>query len=67
MASVKKFDLDGTIIDVEDEVARAEANSASASVQTLNERVDAIEALSRLSVAYTSSTSTITFTNNTHK
>ena len=67
MSTVKKFDLDGTIIEVEDATARAEASSASASVQTLNGRVDAIEALSRLTVSYSQSTSTITFTNNTHQ
>ena len=67
MASVTKFVLNGTTIDVEDNVARTSAQTASDNVTTLTGRVSAIEGLARLTAAYDESTKTITFTNQTHK
>ena len=65
MSDVSKFNLDGTDINVKDAVARTEASSATTAVSGLNTRVTALEQLSRLSVAYNSSTETITFTTTT--
>lgn len=62
MSDVSKFVLDGTSIDVKDATARSEASSASAQVSALATRVATLEALSRLTVNYTSATETITFT-----
>lgn len=66
MPNVKTFVLDGTSIDVEDSTARAESSSALASVATLTSEVNEIKKLSRLTVSYTESTSTITFTTEQH-
>jgi hypothetical protein len=66
MADVSKFILNNTSIDVKDAIARSDASAAQASVTTLAGRVTNIEALARLSVSYTDSTETITFTNETH-
>lgn len=66
MPNVKKFVLDGTAIDIEDATARAESSSAIASIATLTSEVNEIKKLSRLTVSYTESESTITFTTESH-
>lgn len=66
MSDVQKFNLDGTVIDVKDAVARSDASTALTTVGGLVSRVTALEALSRLTVSYTSSTETITFNTTTH-
>lgn len=66
MSDVKTFDLDGTQINVKDEVARTDASGAVSAVSALNTRVTALEALSRLTMSYNSATETITFTTSTH-
>lgn len=66
MSDVKIFELDGTPIDVKDEVARSDAGSAIAAVSGLNTRVAALEGLSRLTMSYDASTETISFTTATH-
>lgn len=66
MSDVKIFELDGTPIDVKDEVARSDASSAIAAVSGLNTRVSALEGLSRLTMSYDASTETISFTTSTH-
>ena len=66
MPTVKSFELDGKKIDVEDSIARTTASNVSAQVTTLSGQVDAIKKLSRLSVSYEETTSTITFTTETH-
>lgn len=55
MADVVKFNIDGTDINVKDSTARTDAAAALALAQQ-------IAALSRLEVAYTSATETISFT-----
>ena len=66
MADVSIFNLDGQDINVKDATARTEASAATTAIAGLNTRVTALEALSRLSVAYNSSSQTITFTTGTH-
>ena len=66
MANVSKFIIEGETIDVYDETARTTANAANEQVRTLSTKVSHIENLSRLTVAYNESSSTITFTSNTH-
>lgn len=66
MATVKTFVLNGENIDVEDSTARTTASNAAAQVQTLTGQVDEIKQLSRLTASYTESTSTITFSTETH-
>lgn len=67
MPDVKQFVIDGTTIDVKDETAR---NSATSAVNTANNaltKVEEIEALERLTITYTSTNETITFTRETHE
>lgn len=66
MADVSIFNLDGQDINVKDATARTEASAATTAIAGLNTRVAALEALSRLTVAYNSSSQTITFTTGTH-
>lgn len=66
MADVSTIVLNDTSISVKDAIARSNASAAQASVTTLAGKVSRIEALARLSVSYTESTETITFTNETH-
>lgn len=66
MSDVKQFELDGTVIDVKDTQARADASAASSAVSGLTTRVATLEALSRLTVSYNSSAEKITFTTTTH-
>lgn len=66
MSNVNTFVLDGKEISVEDAIARADASSAQASVATLSNEIAEIKALSRLTVSYSETTSTITITTNTH-
>lgn len=68
MPNVNTFVLDGKEISVEDAIARADASSAQASVATLSNEIGQIKALSRLTVSYSETTATITFTtNNAHE
>lgn len=62
MADVTNFDLDGTNINVADEIARQNVNTLSQDVSTLTGRVAALENLSHLTVSYDGSTKTISFT-----
>lgn len=55
MPDVRKFNIDGTEIDVKDSTARTDASQALALAQQIAQ-------LSRLEVSYTSSTETISFT-----
>ena len=67
MADVKLFNIDGTNINVKDETARTNANTA---IQTANQALalaEYIESLARLEISYNSTTETITFTRTTHE
>ena len=66
MADVSKFILDNTEISVKDATARSAASSASAQSSANAQDIADLKALSRLTVAYNSSTETITFSNDTH-
>lgn len=66
MADVAKFVLDNTEITVKDATARADASAASTQASANAQDIADLKALSRLTVAYNSSTETITFTSNTH-
>lgn len=63
---VSKFNLDGSDITVKDPEARSDISTLNSDVGSLGNRVTALEALSRLTVSYSSSTETITFTTGTH-
>lgn len=63
---VSKFTLDGADITVKDPEARADISTLNSDVGSLGNRVTALEGLSRLTVSYSSSTETITFTTGTH-
>lgn len=63
---VTTFDLDGTQINVQDGGARTAITTLTSDVGALQNRVTALEALSRLSISYNASTETITFTTGTH-
>lgn len=66
MADVSIFTLDNQSINVKDGTARSAAAAASAqSTQNAQDIAD-LKALSRLTVAYDSSTETIAFTTQTH-
>ena len=66
MADVTKFVLDNTEINVKDDTARTAASAASSQSSQNAQDIADLKALSRLTVAYNSSTETITFTSNTH-
>ena len=66
MPDVSKFVLDKQTITIKDATARSEASAAQASVQTLTADVNKIKNLSRLTVAYTDNSETITFTTIEH-
>lgn len=62
MADVNKFNLEGTVIDVEDPTARQSTAQLSQDVSLLTGRVAALENLSHLTVSYDAQTKTISFT-----
>ncbi len=66
MANVKTFVLDGASIDVLDQTARDNATAAVSAAAKNTAAIAELEKLSRLSVQYNESTSTITFTTSTH-
>lgn len=63
---VGKFTLDNTEILVKDSEARTNIGTLSTDLGSLANRVTTLEGLSRLTVAYNSSTETIAFTTGTH-
>lgn len=63
---VQKFTLDNDEILVKDAEARASMSTFSGDLTALANRVTALEGLSRLSIAYNSSTETIAITTGTH-
>lgn len=66
MADVNKFILDGTEINVEDNVARTTASAASSQSSANAQDIADLKALSRLTVNYNESTKTMTFTTTAH-
>ena len=62
MADVKKFNIDGTEIDIKDEIARTAAAAAVATADAAYAKAEEVEQLSRLEIAYDSTTETISFT-----
>lgn len=66
MSDVQLFDLDGTPISVKDSAARSTATSAASAAAANAQEIANLKALSRLTVAYNSSTETITFTTVQH-
>lgn len=66
MSDVQLFDLDGTSISVKDSTARSTATSAASAAAANAQEIANLKALSRLTVAYSPSTETITFTTVTH-
>lgn len=64
---VQKFSLDNQEIIVKDAVAQQGVSTLNTDLGALANRVTALEALSRLSVSYNSSTETIAFTTGTHQ
>lgn len=65
MADVKQFELDGTVIDVKDNIARTTASSASALANTNAQEIANLKALSRLTVAYDTTNEKIVFSTQT--
>lgn len=66
MADVNKFILDGTEINVEDNVARTTASAASSQSSANAQDIADLKALSRLTVSYDASTKAMTFTTTAH-
>jgi hypothetical protein len=66
MADVNKFILDGTQIDVEDNVARTTASAASSQASANAQDIADLKALSRLTVSYDATTKAMTFTTSAH-
>lgn len=66
MSDVSIFDLEGTAINVKDNIARQTANSASAQSSQNAQDIADLKALSRLTVSYNASTETIAFSTTTH-
>lgn len=63
---VSKFNLDNQEILVKDPEARQDISTLNSDVGALGNRVTALEGLSRLTVNYSSSTETISFTTGSH-
>jgi hypothetical protein len=63
---VSKFNLGGEDIEVKDSTARTTADTASKNATNALNKVSELEKLSRVEVAYTSSTETISITTGTH-
>ena len=66
MSDVNKFILDGTEINVEDNVARTTANAASSQASANAQDIADLKALSRLTVSYDATTKAMTFTTTAH-
>lgn len=66
MADVNKFILDGTEINVEDNVARTAASAASTQSSANAQDIADLKALSRLTVSYDAAAKTMTFTTTAH-
>lgn len=66
MSDVQIFDLNGTTINVKDVTARNTATGAASAAAANAQEIANLKALSRLTIAYDSSTETITFTTVTH-
>lgn len=66
MADVNKFILDGTEINVEDNVARTTASAASTQASANAQDIADLKALSRLTVSYDATTKAMTFTTTAH-
>ena len=66
MADLKKINLDGQDLEIYDATARSTATGAASPAQTALTKVTEIEQLSRVTVSYTSSSSTLTITTGTH-
>ena len=67
MPDLKVISLDGQNLDIFDATARATATGAASTAQTALTKVQEIEQLSRVTVGYNSSTSTLTITTGTHE
>lgn len=63
---VSKFNLGGEDIEVKDTTARTTASTASTNATNALNKVTELEKLSRVEVAYTSATETISITTGTH-
>lgn len=63
---VQKFTLDGNDINVKDTEARNGVSTLNTDLGTLANRVTTLEGLSRLTIAYNSSSETIAITTGTH-
>lgn len=67
MADLKKINLDGQDLEIYDATARSTATGAASTAQTALSKVTEIEQLSRVTVSYTASSSTLTITTGTHE
>lgn len=67
MADLKKINLDGQDLEIYDATARSTATGAESTAQTALTKVTEIEKLSRVTVSYTASNSTLTITTGTHE
>lgn len=65
-ANVTTFVLDGTSIDIEDKTARASADNALTASAKNTSDIATLKELSRLTVSYDQTASTITFSTKTH-
>lgn len=63
---VSKFNLGGEDIEVKDITARTTASTASTNATNALNKVTELEKLSRVEVAYTAATETISITTGTH-
>ena len=66
MSDVSVFTLDNTTINVKDATARTTASAASAQSSANAQDIADLKALSRLTVAYDSTTETIAFSTTQH-
>ena len=62
MPDVKIFNIDGTDINVKDEIARTNATNALTRANQAYTKAEEVEQLARLEISYNSTTETITFT-----
>lgn len=67
MPDLKVINLDGQSLDIFDATARATATGAASTAQSALSKVQEIEQLSRVTVSYTASSSTLTITTGTHQ
>lgn len=66
MANVSKFIIDGTEITVIDTDARTKSDSALTKATKNESDINALKALSRVTISYAENTSTINVTTGTH-